>query len=91
MEARLWLRIVLALATIPVAIAANAFRVAGTGLAAHFYGSAAAQGFLHSFSGWLVFLVAFAMLFALHRILLLIGRTWQVTTTGWRAGWGSPG
>ena len=86
MEARLWVRIVLALATIPVAIAANAFRVAGTGLAAHFYGSAAAQGFFHSFSGWLVFLVAFAMLFALHRILLLIRRAGQVTTTGWRTG-----
>jgi exosortase len=86
MEARFGVRIMLALATIPVAIAANAFRVAGTGLAAHLYGSTAAQGFFHSFSGWLVFLVAFLMLFALHRILLLIRRTWQVPTTGCRAG-----
>ena len=82
MEARLWVRIVLALATIPVAIAANALRVAGTGLAAHFYGSSAAQGFFHSFSGWLLFLVAFTMLFALHRILRMICRGSQVPTTG---------
>jgi exosortase/archaeosortase family protein len=67
----MWVRIVLALAAVPVAIAANALRVAGTGLAAHFYGLEAAEGFFHSFSGWLVFLAAFAMLFVLHRILLL--------------------
>jgi exosortase D (VPLPA-CTERM-specific) len=71
-ESRTWARVVLALATVPVAIAANALRVAGTGLAAHYYGAEAAQGFFHSFSGWLIFLVAFAMLFVLHRVLLLI-------------------
>ncbi len=71
-EGRIWARALLALATIPVAIAANAFRVAGTGLAAHFYGADAAQGFFHMFSGWLIFLVAFAMLFLLHRLLMLI-------------------
>ncbi len=69
-ESRIWVRFVLALSAIPVAIAANAFRVAGTGLAAHYYGADAAEGFFHSFSGWLVFLVAFAMLFALLRILV---------------------
>jgi exosortase len=71
-ESRLRARVVLALATLPLAVAANAFRVAGTGLAAHFYGAEAAQGFFHSFSGWLVFLAAFAMLFVMHRVLLLI-------------------
>jgi exosortase len=69
-ESRVWLRIVLALSTIPIAIVANAIRVSGTGLAAHFYGPEAAEGFFHTFSGWLVFVVAFCMLFAMHRILL---------------------
>jgi exosortase len=81
-EARLWLRIALALATIPVAIAANALRVAGTGLAAHSYGASAAQGFFHTFSGWLVFLAALVMLFALHRILLLFHWARQAAATG---------
>jgi len=85
-EVRPWLRIVLALATIPVAIAANAFRVAGTGLAAHWYGPGAARGFLHTFSGWLVFLAALVMLVALHRILLMFHRAGQVPATGRRAG-----
>ena len=49
----------------PIAIVANGLRVAGTGVAAHFYGAEAAQGFFHTFSGWLVFAVAFAMLLAL--------------------------
>jgi len=70
-ESRIWIRIALALAAVPVAIAANACRVAGTGLAAHYYGAEAAEGFFHAFSGWLVFVVAFAMLFVLHRCFLL--------------------
>ncbi len=72
MDPRLWVRFSLALAAIPVAIVANGVRVAGTGIAAHQYGAEAAQGFFHTFSGWLVFLVAFLLLTSLHRALLLI-------------------
>jgi exosortase len=64
-----WVRTVLAVATIPVAILANGLRVAGTGVAAHYYGAEAAEGFFHTFSGWLVFLAAFAMLFVMHRLI----------------------
>ena len=64
------IRVAIALSAIPVAIAANALRVAGTGIAAHYYGVAAAEGFFHSFSGWIVFLAAFGMLFVVFRILL---------------------
>jgi len=63
-------RTLIALSAIPVAIIANGLRVAGTGIAAHFYGSAAAQGFFHEFSGWLVFVAAFAMLFLIVKLLL---------------------
>jgi exosortase len=65
-------RWVLALATIPVAIVANGVRVAGTGILAHYYGPEAAQGFFHTFSGWLVFLVALAMLFLVHRAIVFV-------------------
>jgi exosortase D (VPLPA-CTERM-specific) len=68
-DGRAALRVALAAASIPIAIVANGVRVAGTGLAAHFVGPAAAEGFFHTFSGWLVFLVAFAMLFAVQRLL----------------------
>jgi len=63
------IRLIIALSAVPVAILANAMRVAGTGIAAHYYGLQAAEGFFHSFSGWIVFISAFAMLFAVIRVL----------------------
>ena len=68
-DPRPWMRTVIALATVPIAIAANAVRVTGTGVLAHYYGAEAAHGFFHTFSGWLVFLVAFLLLFITARVL----------------------
>ena len=62
-------RVILAVSTLPIAIAANALRVAGTGLLAHFAGQAAADGFFHVFAGWLVFMSAVVMLFVLQAVL----------------------
>ena len=52
-----------------MAIVANAFRVAGTGLAASWIGPRAAEGFFHLFSGWLVFVAAFWALMLCARLL----------------------
>jgi len=41
--------------------------VAGTGLASYWISPAAAEGFFHSFSGWLMFVVALVGLLAVHR------------------------
>ena len=71
-DPRGWVRTVVALSTIPIAIIANGMRVAGTGIAAHYYGPEAATGFFHTFSGWLVFVVAFVMLFVVMRLLLIL-------------------
>jgi len=68
-EPRVWARVALALLAVPVAIAANAARVAGTGLAAQWIGPRAAEGFFHEFSGWVMFVVAFALLLGAQRIL----------------------
>ncbi len=57
-----WKKWALVLLSVPIAIAANAFRVAGTGFLAHYWGSEMAQGFYHGFAGWMVFVVAFALL-----------------------------
>jgi exosortase len=56
------IRIAFVLTTIPIAIVANAFRVGGTGVLATYFGEKAAQGFFHTFSGWLVFVFAFVVL-----------------------------
>jgi exosortase len=71
MHPSVWVRTGGARATRPVAILANGIRVAGTGVAAHYYGPEAAEGFFHTFSGWLVFIAAFAMLFVVHRLIVL--------------------
>jgi exosortase len=63
-------RVAIALSTVPVAIMANGLRVAGTGIAAHYYGAQAAQGFLHSFSGWMVFVVALAAVLGVRYVLV---------------------
>ena len=71
-DSRPWVRTAIALSTVPIAIFANGARVAGTGIAAHHFGPEAAEGFFHSFSGWLVFVVAFALVFAVTRLLLKV-------------------
>src|SRR5438046_3147818 len=55
-------RWILVLSAVPIALVANAFRIWGTGVLAHLYGTQAAEGFYHTFAGWLVFVVAFVLL-----------------------------
>ena len=66
-ERRTGRRILIALSAVPIAILANAARVAGTGIAAEWVSPKAADGFFHTFSGWLVFIVAFAGLMAVQQ------------------------
>ena len=65
----LWKKIVLILSTVPIAIVANVCRVAGTGILAHHWSPEIATGFFHTFSGWLIFVVAFVLLFGVGAIL----------------------
>lgn len=68
-ERRTPARVFIALAAVPIAIIANAGRVAGTGLTAYWVSPAAAEGFFHAFSGWLVFVVALAGLLIVQRLI----------------------
>lgn len=62
-------RVILIISTFPIAIVANVFRIAGTGLLANCYGNVAAQGFFHVFSGWVLFLVALGCFMGIGHIL----------------------
>jgi exosortase len=55
--------VLIVVAAVPIAIITNAARVSGTGVLAHYYGTEVADGFFHSFSGWVVYVVAFLLLF----------------------------
>jgi exosortase/archaeosortase family protein len=59
-----WRAAILVASAVPIAILTNALRVSGTGVLAHYYGTKVADGFFHSFSGWMIYLAAAASLFA---------------------------
>ena len=65
-------RTILAVASIPIAIAANAVRIFGTGLCVQYWDPEKAMGFFHEYSGWVMFLVSLGCLFIVHRAMGLI-------------------
>ncbi len=69
MESKMAIRVILVLASIPIAVAANSLRIVGTGLMVQYWNPDKAEGFFHLFSGWLIFIVSLVLLFLLHRLL----------------------
>ncbi len=69
-----WRSIILVLSAVPIAIVTNALRVSGNGVLAHYYGSKVGDKFFHSFSGWVVYIVAFLLLLAVGWLLDRVGR-----------------
>jgi exosortase len=65
-------RVILAAAAIPIAVAANAARIFGTGLCVQYWDPDKAQGFFHEFSGWLIFLVSLSLLYLVHIAMRLV-------------------
>ena len=63
------LRLLLLVAIVPIAIAANVFRVTMTGLLAHYVSVDTALGVFHTAGGWSVFLIAGALLLGVARLL----------------------
>ena len=60
----IWRSTLVVLSAVPIAILTNALRVSGTGILARYYGTKVADGFFHSFSGWVIYIAAFLLLFA---------------------------
>jgi exosortase len=56
------MRVVLVVLTLPIAVAINGIRVFLTGFLALFVNPSSAEGFTHLTQGWLMFVVAFALL-----------------------------
>jgi exosortase len=65
-------RVILALASIPIAVTANVARIVGTGLCVQYWDPDKALGFFHEFSGWVMFVVSLACLYLVHRAMRLI-------------------
>jgi exosortase len=72
-RSRRWAQAALLALTLPIAVAGNALRVVGTGLASHTLGAEFADGFFHTFSGLFLFVTAFGLLLACHSLLQRLG------------------
>lgn len=71
-----WMRPVLFIATVPIAIVANATRVTLTGIMSE-YNKDLVEGFSHSVSGWVIFMVALVILVAFHQSVNAVYRRWH--------------
>ena len=76
------LRLLLLLAIVPIAIAANVFRVTMTGLLAHYVSVDTALGVFHTAGGWSVFIIAAALLLGVSRLLRILVRGEMTGMTG---------
>ena len=70
-DGRVWMRWVLFLLTIPIAIIANAGRVTITGMLSE-VNPELARGFFHELEGWIIFMIALVLLLATHFLITRI-------------------
>ncbi len=76
----IWKRIVLFLSSIPITVVMNSLRVGTIGVMVEHWGIGMAEGFLHEFQGWAVFMVSSALLLGEIALLNRVGResgTWR--------------
>ena len=76
-QVELWKRVLVFLSTIPITILMNSFRIGVIGILVDNWGIGMAEGFLHYFEGWIIFIACLA-------ILLL--EMWLLNKVGKRAG-----
>src|ERR1035441_540963 len=67
-EKKTWIRVVLFLSTVPIAIVANSSRVTITGILTQVKPDAA-EGFFHEAEGWVIFMVALGILILFHQLI----------------------
>ncbi|MBZ5679197.1 MAG: exosortase/archaeosortase family protein [Acidobacteriia bacterium] len=66
MEKRILVRVLLALASVPIAVVANSVRIIGTGLLVQYWDPGKAEGFFHASWGWIIFVISLVMLYLVH-------------------------
>ena len=73
-ERRTFRRALLVMAAVPIAIFVNGLRIVGTGVLVHYWSPERAEGFFHTFEGWLTFGLSLIMLFAVHALMRLLDK-----------------
>jgi len=59
---RVWKRVVLVASAIPLAVLLNGLRIGLIGVLVEYFGNGAAEGFMHAFEGWFLFVLSLALL-----------------------------
>jgi exosortase D (VPLPA-CTERM-specific) len=59
----IWHRVLLFLSSIPITILMNSFRIGVIGVLVNSYGTEQAEGFLHWFEGWIIFIACISLLY----------------------------
>jgi exosortase len=72
------LRVLLVLLAIPIAVLLNGVRVFLTGFLVHFVDPRMGDGFMHMTEGWVMFVIAFALLGGIAWLLIQAERLWKV-------------
>jgi exosortase D (VPLPA-CTERM-specific) len=58
----LWIRLMIVFSTVPITVLMNSFRIGVIGVLVEHYGIEQAEGFLHDFEGWIIFMSCFVLL-----------------------------
>lgn len=83
-HAPLWQRWLIVLSTIPITIGMNSARIGMIGILVKYFGPGAAEGFLHVFEGWVIFLVCALLLW------LEVWALAKLNGKGFFEAWGAP-
>ena len=70
----LWKRVLVFITTIPLTVFMNSIRIGVIGVTVEYWGQEMAEGFLHDFEGWIVFMICAALLFAEMWILVKLSK-----------------
>ncbi|MCW9014361.1 MAG: VPLPA-CTERM-specific exosortase XrtD [Gammaproteobacteria bacterium] len=70
----LWKKTIIFLSSIPITILMNSFRIGAIGVTVEYWGPEMAEGFLHDFEGWAVFMSCIAILILEMWILASLGK-----------------
>lgn len=69
-----WKKVVVFLSSMPITIFMNSFRIGVIGVLVEYFGIEQAEGFLHDFEGWIIFMACMGILFIEMAILANIGK-----------------
>jgi len=73
-KAELWKKAFVFLSSIPITVFMNSFRIGVIGVLVEYYGIKQAEGFLHEFEGWFIFMACMGILFLEMWLLSRVGK-----------------